>query len=145
RPHDRLPVRPRLPLQHLGPSPKPRAPPPSHPDRSRSPRHRIRLVAQGKAALPSSGPGRGPPDRRPADDAALVLPLHRLVLPLAPGRNGSSVSLRRTLRAAAGCGSDEGRPNCLPRHELGAGTITGVIESARPWSLTSTTAPITHT
>ena len=45
RPHDRLPGRPRLAVQHLGPGPRPRAPPHRHPGRRRPARLRLRLPA----------------------------------------------------------------------------------------------------
>ena len=78
-------------------------------------------------AAPGGGAGRGPADRAAADHAPLVLPLHRLVLPAAAGRDGG------------GCRAED------LRSPDGAGTITCSIESASPCSLTSTTAPITQT
>ena len=89
REDDRLPGRPRLPVQHLGPG-RPRAPAHHDPRDRRSPLNRLRLLATSQDPHPASRSGSRPADR-PADNRrALVLPLHSLVLPPASGRDGDA-------------------------------------------------------
>ena len=104
RPHHRLPGRPRLPVQHLGPGAVAGASTHRDPCGDRSPGAAPRVSPAAKDAGPGCSAGGGTTDRRPAHHAALVLPLHRLVL---PARAGGA----RFLERAGYCGE-------------GAGTIT---------------------
>ena len=85
RPHARLPGRPALAVQHLGPAPRPRL----APDRRQGRRCRARLrggvrpAAQDRA--PGGRAGGGDPDRAPAGRHALVLPLRGVVPAGLPG------------------------------------------------------------
>ena len=87
RQDDRLPVEPRFAVQRLGASALPGAPPHRDPRRGRGPVFASGLPPAAQVPGSGGGPWGCPPDLAPADHAALVLPLHRLVLPLAPDCN----------------------------------------------------------
>ena len=114
RAHDCLPGWAELAIQHLGSGSCPRTP--AHRDHGRSRRIGSALCfpPQGEAALPSGRAGSGSLDRRPADDAPLVLPLHRLVLPPPLGGDGGQVPYVKHSRAAAGCSFDIGDLTATP-------------------------------
>src|SRR5262249_29647882 len=129
--HPRLPGRPRIPVQHLGPGPRARTAAGRPARRRRRALDRARVPAAPQVAGPGRRTRRGAADRAPADGDVLVLPLHRLVLPVAARRAGGA---RATARGRGrGYGS------------RGAGIRTCSIDSARPLGLISTAAPITQT
>src|ERR1700710_1491299 len=139
RPHHRRPGRPQLAVLDLGPGRIAGAAAGRDPRRHRRPRGRPRLRPAPEVPAPGGRPLGGADARRAAHPAPLVLPLHRLVFPVAADRACPA-------RAERGAGPRGGARHRPPDQAAsGAGTITGTIESASPDWLTSTTAPITQT
>ena len=90
RAHLRVPGRPRLAVQHLGPGRVAGAVAHGADRADRGARRLPRLPPAREVAGPGCGPERRPDHRDQHHDEALVLPLHRLVLPAAAGRPGGA-------------------------------------------------------